>query len=118
MKSTPAAVLLSVLALFPIASAQAQDAPKPLPAVGHRLAVEVCSACHLIPGQPPGSGGAAPSFVEIANRPDTSAASLRAFMTTPHFDEHRIAMNSSNAMLTPEQQDDLIDYILSLKSSR
>jgi len=116
-KST--ATILAILTSFPVSLAWAQDAAQHLMA-GHLLAVDLCSACHALPGQPTPrlSGLDAPSFAEIANRPSTSAASLRAFMTSTHLDEHRMAMNSSNATLAPYQQDDLIDYILSLRSGR
>lgn len=120
MNRTPAAMLLAALALVPIGPARAQDAVKLRLTAGHAIAVEMCSACHETPGvsaSGPGSG-AAPSFAEIANRPGASAESLRAFMTSPHFDEHKLAMNSSNAMLTPPEKDELIDYILSLRSGQ
>jgi hypothetical protein len=55
-----------------------------------------------------GARGAPPAFTDIANRPSTTALSLKVFFKTSH---HRMP----NLIITPEQADDLASYMLSLK---
>jgi len=52
--------------------------------------------------------GRGPDFTAIANRTSTTALSLKVFMKTSH---HRMP----NLIITPDQADDLTNYILSLK---
>jgi mono/diheme cytochrome c family protein len=110
----------SALALLALAgAAQAQPGPAARDArLGRELALQVCSACHLVaPDQaghpilePP-----APTFAALAARPGVSAAALHRFIRTTHWDERTLPMNMPNAMLTPEQQDEVVAYILSLR---
>jgi mono/diheme cytochrome c family protein len=87
--------------------AGAQDLPGD-PAAGARLAREVCAVCHLVAEDQPSDPGIGPSLVEIAAHPATTELSLRAFLQTPH-------ATMPNLMLTPEETDDIISYILTLK---
>jgi len=79
-----AAVVLGALA----ATASAQEKPHPASAqAGREFAGHNCDSCHVIaPKQDlrPLVAGYAPSFSDIANRPDTTAASLRSFLSQPH----------------------------------
>jgi mono/diheme cytochrome c family protein len=52
--------------------------------------------------------GVGPSFLEVAAHPATTALSLRVFLQTPH-------ATMPNLMLTPEETDDVISYILTLR---
>jgi mono/diheme cytochrome c family protein len=75
---------------------------------GQRLAGRWCSSCH----QSGGDGAAkdrAPTFEQIARLPSTTALSLRVFLRTSH-------PNMPNIQLTPAETDDVVAYILSLKS--
>jgi mono/diheme cytochrome c family protein len=86
---------------------------------GHRLALRICYACHIVASdqeEPPILHNPAPSFQSIADRPGTTAASLRNFMLTTH---RTIATpaNMPNLQLTADQVTQLVSYILSLRRS-
>lgn len=103
------------LALCFVAPARAADANL---TEGRQLALEVCSVCHDVGAHQqiaPRLGQATPGFADIANRPDTSARSLRKFITTTHWDEHTIPITMPNPMLNDDQVTDVITYILSLR---
>ena len=87
-------------------------------AAGRHLALMVCSVYHVVsPDQEfaPRLNQRTPSFEEIANNPNTSAASLRRFITTTHWDEHTIPITMPDPMLMDEQIPQVISYILSLR---
>jgi cytochrome c len=77
-------------------------------ASGHKLAQAWCKACHAIEANTAGTPSAAPDFAGVANQPSTTALALKVFMRTSH-------PSMPNLVLTPEQTDDLVNYILSLK---
>jgi hypothetical protein len=54
------------------------------------------------------AGGIAPDFGTIAGRPTTTASRLHAFLT----EEHSLM---PNFRLTPDEANDVVAYILSLK---
>jgi len=86
--------------------------------MGHDLAQTICTSCHLIePGQknPPDHVGG-PAFQEVANRPDVTAAKLREHLLTTHANG-MIPLGMPNPNLSKDQQNKIIDYILSLKST-
>ena len=92
--------LLAVLAtISPLAALGAGD-----PAEGQRLAAQWCSACH-------GGSDAAPPLVTIANRPDRTPYTLRAWLTAPH-------PPMPDFSLPREQIDDLVAYLESLAKPR
>lgn len=76
---------------------------------GHRLAESWCQACHAIEPHMAGTYDGAPSFSAIANRRGTTALSLKVFLKTSHQD-------MPNLVISPEQADALVSYILSLKT--
>jgi mono/diheme cytochrome c family protein len=89
-------------------AALSQDLPGD-PVAGHVLASEVCATCHVVSARQandPGVG--APSFLEFAGDPAVTEMSLHAFLQTPH-------ATMPNLMLTPEETDDIISYLLTLK---
>ena len=87
--------------------AAAQDLPGD-PAAGARLAREVCAKCHLVSEDQAIDPAVGPSLLEVAEHPATTEMSLRAFLQTPH-------PTMPNLMLTPDETDDVIAYLLTLK---
>jgi mono/diheme cytochrome c family protein len=77
---------------------------------GLRYAQRVCAECHgVAPGQP--IPAAAPTFRAIANTPGMTAMALKVFFRTPH-------RTMPNLVLSDDERDDLIAYILSLREKR
>jgi mono/diheme cytochrome c family protein len=74
------------------------------PGAGRRFAETHCTGCHQA-GEPEAR---APGFAAIAQMPSTTSLSLRAFLLTSH-------PTMPNIRLTPEEVDDVVAYILSLK---
>ena len=82
------------------------------PARGREIALEWCSECHeVMAGVREPWGTDAPPFQAVADDPAVTEMALRAFLQTPH-----TAMPDIRP--TPQQTDDLIAYILSLKGRR
>lgn len=84
---------------------------------GHRFALLVCAACHVVAtdqGGPPILRIPGPSFDAIANKPEITAASLRAFLTTTHA-KIAIPAGMPNPQLADYQIDEVVSYILSLR---
>ena len=97
-------ITLLVLLMASTVTAQAQD-----PQEGAKWATNVCSECHAIArGQPRSPNGRAPTFVELANAPGMTSAALTVALTTPH-------AGIPMFVLTSEQRQDIIAYILGLK---
>jgi mono/diheme cytochrome c family protein len=94
-------------AAFVIAgAARAQDI-----AAGKALARTSCSTCHLVdPQGQKTASDAVPTFTSIARMPSTTAASLAAFLSTPH-------ARMPNLILTRTEITDVSAYILSLRTS-
>ncbi|MGZ3351079.1 MAG: c-type cytochrome [Xanthobacteraceae bacterium] len=104
------AVIIAFVALFFIRphDARAATLSEDSAAAGHRLAGAWCAECHAIEATPTGKATAAPAFAEIASRPSTTALSLKVFLRTNH-------PSMPNIIIAPDQTDDLVNYILSLK---
>ena len=78
---------------------------------GENLAQSWCSECHAVkPGQS-SANPAAPRFSDAAAEPSITEYSLRAFLKTPH-------PTMPNIMMKPDDMDDIVSYILSLKPRR
>jgi mono/diheme cytochrome c family protein len=91
------------------ATVQAQELGNPLSGLG--LASDVCSRCHAIRrGEGLSPNSRSPTFAELANTPGMTSAALTVALTTPH-------AGMPMFMFTPEQRQDIIAYILSLKAS-
>jgi len=103
---------LPVLGLVLIAgTASAQTLPGD-PANGRALAQRDCAGCHLVSDRQNGpAADGVPSFAAIARMPSTTELSLRAFMRTPHPPMPDLA-------LSRQDMDDVVSYILSLRTSR
>jgi mono/diheme cytochrome c family protein len=76
---------------------------------GLALAQQVCSECHtILRGQIRSPNTRSPTFVELATAPGMTAAALFVALTTPH-------AGMPMFILTTEQRENVIAYILSLK---
>jgi mono/diheme cytochrome c family protein len=80
------------------------------PQAGRAFALRNCTDCHLVsPRQStPPRVAKVPSFQAISRMRSTTEMSLRAFFATPH-------PNMPNFVLGPNDQADVIAYILSLR---
>jgi mono/diheme cytochrome c family protein len=97
-----------LLPFFWAYGASAQQLPGD-PLAGGKLAREVCAACHIVADDQlvdPDVG--APTFFEVIDDPSVSELSLRAFLQTSH-------ATMPNLILTPDETDDIIAYLLTLK---
>jgi len=86
---------------------------------GRQIALQICAACHVVaPAQefPPLLNPPAPPFAEIANRADSTRASLRHFVTHTHWDEKSLPLTMPNPGLTDSQIAEVVSYILSLRT--
>ena len=103
-------IIIALVALFfiPLHEASGATLSRDSAAAGHRLAGAWCGECHAIEATPTRRATAAPDFAELANRPSTTALSLKVFLRTNH-------PSMPNIVIAPDQADDLVDYILSLK---
>lgn len=87
---------------------------------GHKFALMVCGACHVVAGRsdnrpirrPPG-----PSFVALAQRPSLTEQWLRDFLGSNHRD-----IGPADAMPNPRladyQIDEIVAYVMSLKAAK
>jgi len=104
-------MLVGVFAVSAYA-ANAQDTPGNSEA-GRVYVSQVCSPCHAVTAEQTAQRRIviAPDFQAIANTPGITATALRAFLQTPH-------PKMPNLILTPEQSDDVIAFLLSLRDGR
>jgi cytochrome c len=102
-------LIVAVVAVLALASPPAGAQSIGSPAAGRDLAGQWCSSCHAInAGAAESPRAAATAFAAIAAQPRTTETSLRFFLQTPHID-------MPNLVLKPEQIDDLVAHILSLR---
>ena len=97
-----------ILLMFLVSASEAleiSDAEK-----GVALVRDTCSQCHATrKGQLLSPNLRAPTFAELATTPGMTSAALTVTLTTPH-------AGMPMFILTAEQRQDIIAYILSLKS--
>ena len=87
------------------AQAQTGDAGK-----GKAFAEKICADCHAVNRDELQSRNPdAPAFQAIANSPGISWIALSVVLRTPH-------EQMPNLVLSPQEQADVIEYILSLKN--
>ena len=99
-------IIVIALATAGLSSAAFAQSPER----GAELAKRWCSSCHVVeraPAAAPANG--LPTFVALANAPDQTADHLRAAMNPQH-------SRMPDFSLGKQQQDDLIAYILSLRT--
>jgi mono/diheme cytochrome c family protein len=98
--------LLVVILAAPAAWAQGDTT---VTTAGRDLSIAWCAECHLVAREQPNvPSDAVPSFFAVADRASTTEMSLRAFLMTPHGE-------MPNVMLSREEIDEIVAYILSLK---
>jgi mono/diheme cytochrome c family protein len=78
------------------------------PAAGESLAGQWCVECHAIRADRLSPNLAAPTFPQLAAEPSITEYSLRALLRSPHETMPQITF-------TPDQLDDIVGYIMSLK---
>ncbi len=86
---------------------------------GYRIARDVCSACHVVQsGQPGGSAllNPGPRFQDIANRPGTTADSLRAFINGSDWNMATRPITMPRQGLSEQSTEQVVSYILSLRA--
>ena len=77
-------------------------------AAGELLADKWCAQCHGVRANRPSPNLSAPTFPELATEPSITEYSLRALLRAPHETMPQLTF-------TPDQLDDIIGYIISLK---
>ena len=78
------------------------------PIAGQNLAGKWCVECHGIRAGRLSPNLAAPTFPELAAEPSITEYSLRALLRSPHETMPQITFK-------PDELDDIVDYIMSLK---
>jgi mono/diheme cytochrome c family protein len=105
------------LALGGIAPALGQEAKI---AEGRAIGLKLCAICHVVAGDQavtPTLKPPAPSFADIAARPDVTEAFLRDFLMKPHGQAR--ALSAMPAFLMPsDEADAAIAYLMSLKPAK
>jgi mono/diheme cytochrome c family protein len=100
--------VVAALVFVRLHNASGAPLPSDSASAGRRLAEAWCRDCHAIDATTVGTRGGPPDFVAVANRASTTALSLKVFLKTSH-------QRMPNLIITPDQADDLANYILSLK---
>ena len=98
-------VMASLLVLAGWEEAHA-DAPR-----GRALAEQWCSQCHGVRPNQSSANADAPSFSAIAAEPSATEYGLRTFLRVPH-------PTMPNFILQPDDVDDIVGYITSLKPQK
>jgi mono/diheme cytochrome c family protein len=78
---------------------------------GRALAEKWCSDCHAVAPNEAAGDPAAPDFTDIAAERSATGYALRVFLRTPH-------ATMPHFILKPDDIDDIVNYILSLKRRR
>lgn len=97
------------------AHARARD---PVLKSGEDLARRSCSACHVVAADqeiPPLLKPPATSFEEIANRPETTVATVRHYVLSAHYDMKTLPAGMPNLMLTSDEATTVARYLLTLR---
>lgn len=102
------AIVVALAAVLFVRLHNASGATQASTSAGHRLAEAWCKGCHSIDVATAGATTGPPDFSAIANRASTTALSLKVFFQTSH-------RSMPNLIIAPDQADDLVDYILSLR---
>ena len=102
------ALAAALLATAAVARAEDGDA-----AAGHAFARNACQPCHAVEAEQrkPRMVVIGPAFRDVANTSGMTATAIRVFLRTSH-------PKMPNLILTPEEADDVIAYILSLRVPR
>ncbi len=99
---------LAVLAVLTLVAGQVAAQEK-TPRLGLAAAERLCAECHAVRGGELRSPfSSAPAFPTIAAVPGMTAMALRVALETSH-------RSMPNIMLQPDERQDIVTYILSLK---
>ncbi len=99
------ALLVAILAM-PVHAQEVGD-----PSAGRAFAFSVCAECHFVgEGQLEMPSFDAPPFAAVAADPAVTELGLRVFLQTPHD-------RMPNIILSQDETDNVIAYILSLRHS-
>lgn len=79
------------------------------PYVGRKIAESWCGECHNVAPNGVDAHRGVPAFQTLADNPAFTEMALRAFLQTPHGE-------MPDVMPTGDETDDIIAYVLSLKS--
>ena len=104
-KRTAIHVSLAVALSIMLASAASRSADL---VAGELLADKWCAQCHGVRADRLGPNLAAPTFPELAAEPSITEYSLRALLRAPHETMPQIT-------LTPDEMEDIVGYVMSLK---
>lgn len=113
------AIVTSLTLLTVGVAAQQVGLPSPSPTMGGLVADRMCAYCHVVaPHRTSEIEAGAPSFMEIADRPGRDADFLRAFADEIHLvtSAGKPPLAMPTIVLTATSREDVIAYILSLKS--
>ena len=86
---------------------------------GYRIAKYVCRVCHIVePAQAskPILEYPGPSFIDIANRPGITVASLKTLISTADWDLQSRPIRMPNKNLSDRSTEEVAKYIVSLKA--
>lgn len=107
--STPRLIFAPVVvAIFVLAGPEDAKADA---ARGQGLAEQWCSQCHGVRPNQSSANPDAPSFSAIAAEPSATQYALRTFLRVPH-------PTMPNFILKPDDIDDVVGYITSLKPQK
>jgi mono/diheme cytochrome c family protein len=81
------------------------------PAAGEAYAEKVCAQCHAIHPSGLSPELTAPPFKDVANTPGMTDTALRVWLSTSH-------PTMPNIVVEPQDMDNVIAYILSLKEQQ
>lgn len=106
----PVTVLAAFSAMLaPAPRVTATDLPPGDPIAGRTLARAICAGCHDVEREwTERAAFYGPAFADIAVMPGLTAMRLRVYLRTPH-------VEMPDLILTEQEVDDVISYILGLK---
>jgi cytochrome c len=110
MKRMKCVAVLAAALVVTSAGVRAQESDV---AAGHAFARNACQPCHAVEAEQrkPRRIVIGPAFRDVANTSGMTATAIRVFLRTSH-------PKMPNLILTPEETDDVIGYILSLRVRR
>jgi mono/diheme cytochrome c family protein len=102
--------LLALAVIFAGASLEAGAQTTGNRAAGKSFALQTCTPCHIVADNQRSLPrfATAPAFRAIANAPGKTETSLHVFLSSPH-------PTMPNLILSREEQDNVIAYILSMR---
>lgn len=107
MRILPTLFAATLVALIPAARAEEAGDIE----AGHAYAKKICAECHAVErGEKESPYIDLPGFQAVADQPGITERALTVWLTNPH-------PNMPNFILPPADRDNVIAYIISLKSA-